>query len=182
RRRGFMDADEVRTRAGRFRGALRKVLQNGGADQDITAPAWEETRALLGDISLSRARQGFSPSETATFVFSLKQPLFERLRSELERDPAALADAVWKSNNLLDKLGLYTTEVYQKGREEVIARQQQEMLELSTPVVRLWEGILALPLIGTLDSARTQVVMESLLQRIVDTGASIAIIDITGVP
>jgi len=181
-RRDLMNEDELRTQSRRFITALRKVLQNGGADQDITAPAWEETRALLGDISQSRARQGFSPSETATFVFSLKQPLFERLRTELERDPAALADAVWKSNLLLDKLGLYTTEVYQKGREEVIARQQQDMLELSTPVVQLWDGILALPLIGTLDSARTQVVMESLLQKIVDTGAGIAIIDITGVP
>ena len=181
-RRDLMNDEELTTQSRRFLGALRKVLQNGSADQDITAPAWEEARALLGDISQSRARQGFSPSETATFVFSLKQPLFERMRIELERDPAALADAVWKSNILLDKLGLYTTEVYQKGREEVIARQQQEMLELSTPVVQLWDGILALPLIGTLDSARTQVVMESLLQRIVDTGASIAIIDITGVP
>ena len=181
-RRDLIDDEELTTQSRRFLGALRKVLQNGGADQDITAPAWEETRALLGDISKSRARQGFSPSETATFVFSLKQPLFERLRTELERDPTALADAVWKSNLVLDKLGLYTTELYQKGREEVIARQQQEMLELSTPVVQLWDGILALPLIGTLDSARTQVVMESLLQRIVDTGASIAIIDITGVP
>jgi len=178
----LMNDEELKIQSRRFLGALRKVLQNGSADQDITAPAWEETRALLGDISQSRARQGFSPSETATFVFSLKQPLFERMRIELERDPAALADAVWKSNILLDKLGLYTTEVYQKGREEVIARQQQEMLELSTPVVQLWDGILALPLIGTLDSARTQVVMESLLQRIVDTGASIAVIDITGVP
>src|SRR5262249_57613482 len=132
--------------------------------------------------AVERGREGFSPAETATFVFSLKQPLFERLRADLERDPAALTDAVWRSNLLLDKLGLYTTEVYQKGREEVIVRQQQEMLELSTPVVQLWDGILALPLIGTLDSARTQVVMESLLQRIVDTAASIPIIDITGVP
>ena len=181
-RRDLMDDEELTTQSRRFLGALRKVLQNGSADQDITAPAWEEARALLGDISQSRARQGFSPSETATFVFSLKQPLFERMRTELERDPAALADAVWKSNILLDKLGLYTTEVYQKSREEVIARQQQDMLELSTPVVLLWDGILALPLIGTLDSARTQVVMESLLQKIVDTGAGIAIIDITGVP
>jgi rsbT co-antagonist protein RsbR len=114
-------------------------------------------------------------------VFSFKQPLFERLRSELANEPEALADEIWKGTMLLDKLGLYTTEVYQKSREQVIARQQQEMLELSTPVVELWEGILALPLIGTLDSQRTQAVMESLLQKIVDTGAGIAIIDITGV-
>jgi rsbT co-antagonist protein RsbR len=113
---------------------------------------------------------------------SLKQPLFTRLRHEVGRDAEALADEVWTATALLDRLALYTTEVYQQGREEVIRRQQQEMLELSTPVVELWEGVLALPLIGTLDSARTQVVMESLLQKIVDVGAAIAIIDITGVP
>ncbi len=132
-------------------------------------------------ISRSRAIQGFSPAETATFVFSLKQPLFTRLRREVS-DAQALADESVGNHRLLDKLGLYTTEMYQKTREEVIARQQQEMLELSTPVVKLWKDILALPLIGTLDSARTQVVMESLLQKIVETGAAIAIIDITGVP
>ncbi len=124
---------------------------------------------------------GFSPSETATFVFSLKQPLFARLRAEIrETDP--LVDEMWAASTLLDKLGLHTTEVYQKSREEVILRQQQDMLELSTPVVELWDGVLALPLIGTLDSARTQVVMENLLQKIVQTGAGIAIVDITGVP
>ena len=181
-RRDLMNDEELQSQSRRFLGALRKVLLNGGAEHDLTDPAWEEVRGLLGDITQTRARQGFSPSETATFVFSLKQPLFERLRTELERDPGALVDAIWRSNVLLDKLGLYTTELHQKNREEVIVRQQQDMLELSTPVVQLWEGILALPLIGTLDSARTQVVMESLLQKIVDTGASIAIIDITGVP
>src|SRR5262249_53303082 len=143
---------------------------------------WAGARELLGEISQWRARQGFSPSETATFVFSLKEPVFQRLRKEFVKDPDALADEIWKGTMLLDQLGLYTTELYQKGREDVIARQQQEMLELSTPVVQLWEGILALPLIGTLDSARTQVVMESLLQTIVDSGAGLAIIDITGVP
>ena len=112
----------------------------------------------------------------------MKEPLFERIRSEFSKDPDRLAAATWAATTLLDKLGLYTTEVFQKGREELINRQQQEMLELSTPVVELWDGVLALPLIGTLDSARTQVVMESLLQRIVDTGSGIAIIDITGVP
>ena len=181
-RRDLIRDDELEEQSRRFLGAFRAVLQNGGAEQDTTSPAWDEARAMLGDIAQVRARQGFSPAETATFVFSLKQPLFERMRVAFERDPSALADAVWKVNTILDRLGLFTTEVYQKGREEVIARQQQEMLELSTPVVELWEGVLALPLIGTLDSARTQVVMETLLQRIVDTGASIAIIDITGVP
>jgi len=114
-------------------------------------------------------------------VFSLKQPLFARLRAEIrETDP--LVDEMWTASTLLDKLGLHTTEVYQKSREEVILRQQQDMLELSTPVVELWDGVLALPLIGTLDSARTQVAMENLLEKIVQTGAGIAIVDITGVP
>jgi rsbT co-antagonist protein RsbR len=116
------------------------------------------------------------------FVFSLKEPIFARLRQEIGGDGAALAEEIWATTVLLDRLGLFTTEVHQQGRDELIARQQQAMLELSTPVVQLWEGVLALPLIGTLDSARTQIVMESLLQRIVETGASIAIIDITGVP
>ena len=116
---------------------------------------------MLTDLSRSRGVQGFSPSETATFIFSLKKPLFARLRREVGKDPDVLAEVTWAATELLDSLGLYTTEIYQKTREEVIARQQQEMLELSTPVVKLWDGILALPLIGTLDSARTQVVMES---------------------
>jgi rsbT co-antagonist protein RsbR len=148
---------------------------------DANGPIWVPVREFLGRISESRVRQGFSPSETATFVFSLKGPVFNRLRASAV-DPQALADEIWKTTLLLDSLGLYTTEVHQKSREGVIFRQQQEMMELSTPVVTLWEGILALPLIGTLDSARTQVVMENLLQRIFDTGSSIAILDITGVP
>ncbi|HKQ93478.1 MAG TPA: STAS domain-containing protein [Blastocatellia bacterium] len=160
---------------------IRAASQQPNLD-NINAPAWDETRAFLSGVSRTRAHQGFSPSETATFIFSLKQPLFTMLRQELEGDPRRLADEMWVATALLDKLGLFTTEAYQKGREEVIGRQQQELLELSTPVVVLWEGILALPLIGTLDSARTQVVMESLLQKIVETGAGIAIIDITGVP
>jgi rsbT co-antagonist protein RsbR len=136
----------------------------------------------VGSLAQERARRGFSPAETATFVFSLKQPLFARLQEALAGDAAALAREMWTASTVLDGLGLLATEEYQKGREQLIARQQQELLELSTPVVRLWDNVLALPLIGTLDSARTQVVMENLLQQIVDTGAVIAIIDITGVP
>jgi rsbT co-antagonist protein RsbR len=139
-------------------------------------------RDVLAGVVASRMKSGFTASQTATFVFSLKQPLFNLLRQESGDDGQALADESWVINTLLDKLGLYTTEVYQRSREEVINRQQQEMMELSTPVVKLWEGILALPMIGTLDSGRTQVVMETLLQRIVETGAEIAILDITGVP
>jgi len=124
---------------------------------------------------------GFSPTETATFVFSMKQPVFELIRRSFTTTED-LARETWHANVALDRLGLLTTESFQKGREEMINRQQQAMLELSTPVVRLWKGVLALPLIGTLDSERTQVVMENLLQRIVETGAAIAILDITGVP
>jgi len=160
---------------------IRNAVQRGRLD-DVAGSEWEPVRQILDDVSRNRARMGFSPSETATFVFSLKQPLFAQLRTEVGGDPDALADELWTISTLLDKLGLYTTEKFQKTREEIILRQQQEMLELSTPVVELWDGVLALPLIGTLDSARTQVVMENLLQKIVQTGAGIAIVDITGVP
>jgi rsbT co-antagonist protein RsbR len=172
---------ELREDSRTFLTALRKASRDADLD-DVNGPQWAEVRDVLADISRKRALRGFSPSATATFVFSFKQALFDRLRAALQGDPGALADLVWRSSRLLDRLGLYTTEVYQKSREEVIFRQQQELLELSTPVVQLWTGVLALPLIGTLDSARTQVVMESLLQRIVQTECSIAIIDITGVP
>ena len=133
-------------------------------------------------MTRTRAEQGFSPSETATFVFSLKQPLFDLAQQRASHDSKKLAETLWDLTVLLDKLGLHTTEAYQETRESVIMRQQQELMELSTPVVRLWDEVLALPLIGTLDSARTQVVMENLLQQVVETGARIAIIDITGVP
>jgi rsbT co-antagonist protein RsbR len=136
---------------------------------------------MLASVSRTRSQRGFTPSETATFVFSFKQPLFNHLRSEAQ-DGTALVEDILLATNLLDELALWTTEVYQKTREEVIMRQQEELMELSTPVVKLWDGILALPIIGTLDSARTQVVMESLLQKIVETGSEVAIIDITGVP
>jgi rsbT co-antagonist protein RsbR len=126
--------------------------------------------------------KGFSPSQTATFVFSLKNSLFDALRAEHGKSPESLVKEIMTASLLLDRLGLFTAEIYQLRREEVIRRQQEELLELSTPVVQLWDGILALPLIGTLDSARTQVVMENLLQEIVKSGAAIAIIDITGVP
>jgi len=160
--------------------SLKNSLRQGRAD--IMAAEWTDLRDLLVNLSRTRMQQGFNPSQTCTFIFSLKQPLFERLRKEFGQDADSLAHEVWTATLLLDKLGLWTIEAYQKTREAVISRQQQHMLELSTPVVKLWQGILALPLIGTLDSERTQVVMESLLQQIVDTGADIAIIDITGVP
>jgi rsbT co-antagonist protein RsbR len=181
RRAGPMRESELRQRCAEFLQSLRQALKDGDP-ADIQGPAWNAVRDQLSDFSRSRSLQGYSPTETATFVFSLKKPIFDLLRREFARDGEALGRETWTATNLLDRLGLYTTEMHQKAREEVILRQQQEMLELSTPVVKHWEGILALPMIGTLDSARTQIVMESLLQRIVETGAAIAIIDITGVP
>jgi len=181
RRPDLINDQDLREESRRFLSLFRKAAQSDGAG-DAGSAAWNEARAFLDDLSRTRARQGFSPSETATFVFSLKQPLFVRLGQELGRDTEAFASETWTVSMVLDRLGLYTIEVYQKSREEVIVNQQREMLELSTPVVQLWQGVLGLPLIGTLDSARTQVVMENLLRSIVETGATIAVIDITGVP
>ncbi len=182
--RSLQDEKEIRTESERFLNLLTGAMtaQDGADPSDIEGPLWDEVRRMLEDLSRTRAIRGYTPSETATFIFSLKQPLFDRIREELRGDSDALASTLWAATTLLDKLGLFTTEVHQKGREEVIIRQQREMMELSTPVVELWDGVVALPLIGTLDSSRTQVVMESLLEKIVATGASIAVIDITGVP
>jgi rsbT co-antagonist protein RsbR len=149
---------------------------------NIRGPEWSQVRSVLGDLSRDRANAGFNPRETATFVFSLKQPLFARISREYDDDAKGLADEVWTATTLLDGLGLYTTEIFVNSREEVITRQHHELLELSTPVVELWTGVLALPLIGTLDSSRTQIVMQNLLEAIVNNGATIAVIDITGVP
>jgi rsbT co-antagonist protein RsbR len=148
----------------------------------VARAEWQDVRRFLEELSRERVLKGFNSSETASFIFSLKRPLFEEIQQGYANDPALLGDQLWAISELIDQLGLYTVTAFQKTREDVIQRQQEEMLELSTPVVKLWEGVLALPMIGTLDSQRTQVVMESLLQRIVDTGSEIAIIDITGVP
>jgi rsbT co-antagonist protein RsbR len=177
----LLPESELRRQSSEFLGALRQAAESDNLT-DIMTPQWSEVREILTDLSRSRVQQGFAPSETATFIFSLKQPLFTRLRQELEQDADTLANEYWAATVLLDQLGLFTTEAYQTSREAIIGRQQEELLELSTPVVKLWDGILAVPLIGTLDSARTQSVMESLLQQIIDTEATIAIIDITGVP
>ncbi|SEI07645.1 STAS domain-containing protein [Methylobacterium sp. 13MFTsu3.1M2] len=171
---------ELQTQAKAVFGLLRDGLSSGGVDAD--AESYTPLRENLADISRSRAIQGFTPTDTANFVFSLKEPIFEALRRKSAADASALAAGVWAAGKVLDRLGLLTMEVFLASREEVIGRQGQEIAELSTPVVRLWDGILALPLIGTLDSARTGVVMENLLQAIVDEEAEIAIIDITGVP
>ncbi len=164
---------------------LRLVIAgaaDGTATGGVAGANWAEARAFLERLSRSRALLGFDSQHTASFIFSLKRPLFARVQAAYKDGDAALADQLWAVSELIDSLGMHTIQTFQKTREEVIKRQQEELLELSTPVVKLWEGVLALPMIGTLDSQRTQVVMESLLQRIVDTGSEIAIIDITGVP
>ncbi len=170
---------DLREQSRRFLQLFIDLVQQN--DDDQNTESWKSVKNLLADLSQSRAAQGFSPSETATFVFSLKQPIFDMLRRGLS-DMEELVREMWLTNALLDKLGLYTVEVYLQSRESIISRQQQELMELSTPVVQLWDNVVALPLIGTLDSERTQVVMENLLEKVVETGASIAIIDITGVP
>jgi rsbT co-antagonist protein RsbR len=179
--KGRVSSEELKKQANEFLNVLVATAQNQDTG-DIAASGWAPVRAFLEDLSRQRVLAGFSSDETATFIFSLKRPVFDALREEIPTDAAGLSDALWAATELLDKLGLHTVRVFQASREDVIGRQQTELLELSTPVVKLWDGILALPMIGTLDSARTQIVMESLLQKIVDTESQIAIIDITGVP
>jgi rsbT co-antagonist protein RsbR len=177
---GRISEGELLSQSRNFLNLLRDAMTKGGSE--VSSAAYGPTKEMLTDLSKSRAMQGFSPTETATFIFSLKQPLFNALNREKSLSAEQIATAIWTATLILDELGLLTLEVFQKSREEVIVRQQREIAELSTPVVKLWDGILALPLIGTLDSQRTQVIMENLLQTIVDVEASIAIIDITGVP
>jgi rsbT co-antagonist protein RsbR len=180
-RSGQIKEDELRDQSQKFLRALLDGLKSGEAE-DLTETGWSPVRELLGEFSRSRAMQGFTPTETATFVFSLKEPLFTLLHEEAKGNAQQLGQEIWSASKLVDKLGLFTAEVYQQNRDEIIKRQAHELLELSTPVVELWDKILALPLIGTLDSERTQTVMENLLNHIVKSGAEIAIIDITGVP
>ena len=179
--KGRISAAELDQQTAEFIRLLADVAEHANSS-DIGRSEFKPIREFLEGISRSRVAQGFSSDETASFIFSLKKPFFAALRADAGKDVDALADQIWKATELLDSLGLHTIKAFQKSREEIINRQQREMLELSTPVVKLWDGILALPMIGTLDSARTQVVMENLLQKVVETGAQIAILDITGVP
>lgn len=176
-----LSSEETRKQADDFLNMLTAILQKPGVG-DIGTAGWQPIRSFLDDLSRQRVSAGFSSEQTATFIFSLKRPVFDALREESGSNADGFSEALWSATELLDKLGLHTVKAFQTSREEVIGRQQMELLELSTPVVKLWDGILALPMIGTLDSARTQIVMESLLQKIVDTESQIAIIDITGVP
>lgn len=176
-----LKAEDIDQQTREFLRLLISVLEKG-ASQSITTSEWDEARQFLEKLSHQRALAGQDSQQTANFIFALKGPVFGLLQQVYGEQPALLAEQLWEVSQLLDVLGLHTIRTYQKSRESVIKRQQEELLELSTPVVKLWDGVLALPMIGTLDSQRTQVVMESLLQRIVDTGSEIAIIDITGVP
>ncbi|MEA3142617.1 MAG: rsbT co-antagonist protein RsbR [Gammaproteobacteria bacterium] len=179
--KGRLSSTDVEHQAKQFLDLFHPAVQSNQLD-DINGSEWLQVRAFLDDLSQRRVLAGFSSDETALFIFSLKRVLFDVLRDDSAGDAIQMADNVWQISLLLDKLGLHTVKSYQKSREELINRQQRDLLELSTPVVKLWDGILALPMVGTLDSARSQVVMESLLQRIVETESQIAIIDITGVP
>ena len=181
RRRDLMDDVQLETQSAELLRSIVNAARKGDVT-DISGPEWSAVRDQLSEISALRAKQGFTASETATFVFSLKQPLFARLRRDLAKDPETLFDELWNATVLIDKLGLLTSDAFIQAKEQTIHKQAEEMLELSTPVVKLWQGIVAIPLIGTLDSNRTQVVMESLLSAIVATNSRVAIIDITGLP
>ena len=181
RRTDLMSDREFQSQSRELLSSIAEGAESGDVAH-LDGAAWNHARELLTSISATRAAQGFKPSETATFVLSLKHPLFQTIRKELSGSPEALFDEMWNATLLIDKLALITTDAFLATREQLIIRQQQEMMELSTPVVKLWEGILALPIIGTLDSARTQVIMENLLGAIVQTNSRVAIIDITGVP
>jgi rsbT co-antagonist protein RsbR len=179
--KGRLSSKDLARQAGDFLDVLVKTAQSQDT-ANVSTAGWQDVRTFLEELSRSRVLAGYSSDETATFVFSLKRPVFDALREEFGKDADKFAAETWAATELLDKLGLHTVKTFQTSRESIINRQQTELLELSTPVVKLWDGILALPMIGTLDSARTQIVMESLLQKIVETESQIAIIDITGVP
>ncbi|RYY96194.1 MAG: STAS domain-containing protein [Chitinophagaceae bacterium] len=180
-REDLMSNDDLRGQSEELLDVLVKTINDRNLN-DVQSSDFDAVLEILSGISISRARQGFSPRETGIFVFGLKDALLSVLQEELKADPTTLYALSMKVSRLVDSFGITTFETFIKGREEVILRQTDEISEISTPVIRVWDGILALPIIGTLDSARTQVVMESLLQQIVDTGSSIAILDISGVP
>jgi rsbT co-antagonist protein RsbR len=179
-REDLMSNEELREQSNELLNALLKNITDHTID--TRSAAFEEVNEIISGISISRARQGFTPRETGLYVFSLKDALQKSLENEIKNDPQFLYDSSIQVNKMMDDLGIMTFETFIKGREEVILRQTSEITEISTPVIQVWEGILALPIIGTLDSARTQVVMENLLQEIVETGSTIAILDISGVP
>lgn len=179
-REDLMSNEDLRVQSEELINAFVGVLTDDNID-DPKSNSFESVNDILTAISISRAKQGFSPRETGVYVFSLKDALLDILQQEV-KDPQELFMQSLKVSKLIDSFGVDTFETFLKGREEVILRQTDEISEISTPVIQVWDGILALPIIGTLDSSRMQVVMENLLQKIVETGSSIAILDISGVP
>jgi rsbT co-antagonist protein RsbR len=173
--------DDLREQSEELVNAVVKAVNENNITE-LQSAEFDNIVEILSGISISRARQGFSPRETGNFIFSLKDALLQVLQEELKNDPQVLYDITIKVSRLIDSFSVTTFETFIKGREEVILRQTDEISEISTPVIQVWDGILALPIIGTLDSARTQVVMENLLEQIVATGSTIAILDISGVP
>ncbi len=178
---GLLNDEELAVQSAQLLDAFLKGLDHKNPE-DLEAREFNDIREILGEISLMRARRGFSPRETGSFVLGLKKTITRFLEKELKGQPELLYQEILTVNNFLDSLSIYTFETFIKGREAVIQRQSDEINEISTPVIRVWDGILAMPIIGTLDSGRTQVVMENLLKEIVNTGSSIAILDISGVP
>lgn len=179
-REDLMSNEDLREQSTELLDTFLKVLTEKNLS-NVESSEFEPVHELLAGVSLSRAQQGFTPAETGVYIFSLKDALLTNLQTDLKDDPATLVDAVIRIGKLMDYLSVIAFETFIKGREEVILRQTDEIAEISTPVIRVWDGILALPIIGTLDSSRTQVVMESLLQEIVESGSTIAILDISGV-
>ena len=177
----LMTNDELLKQSEELLDALSRAVKSGNTE-NIYASEFDQITEILSDVSITRARQGFSPRETGMYVLSLKRAISTVMEKEYIDKPEVLYKEISTINNLLDQLSIITFETFIKGREEVILRQTDEINEISTPVIRVWDGILALPIIGTLDSARTQIVMENLLQEIVNTGSTIAILDISGVP
>ena len=178
----FSDA-ESRNQNRELLKAFSKGVRDGisGEDFDFDDTQWDDLRAVLTDVSRERVNRGATPTEMATFVLALKTPLFKRLEAMQDSEHGVLIRDVMLVTRLVDAFAIYTNEIFILEREQIIDRQRQEMLELSTPVVELWDRVLTLPLIGTLDSARAQEVMENLLQTILERQAEVVIMDITGV-
>jgi len=173
---------QTQAEARKLLGLLRTAIEEDADTASLNGQAWDGMRAALADLSRVRAEKGQSAGDTSAFVLALKGPLFSALDKQAGGSEKALMGSLTSLSNDVDRMAQWTVTTYQRAREDIIIRQQQELLELSTPVIKLWEGVLAVPMIGTLDSNRTQLVMETLLQRIVETESTLAIIDITGVP
>lgn len=182
KRSDLMSDKEIKEQSRAILTAFRDCLKNSSGEFDLQNEDWSPLRELLETVSREWVERGVTPDEMSRFILALKSPLFERLKSRFRNRVEELLDEIWLSSRVLDQMGLYTMHVFLEERDAVIRRQQDEMMDLSTPVVQVWNGVVTLPLIGTLDSERAQMVMENILDAIVEREAKIAIIDITGVP